>query len=110
METIIQEIKTERMYQDGKWGVQNHPILDQALLNRSPNRMCEEYEIPTEDRAKSICKIHADRGDLTYMHILIEEVSEAASCGENIEEMRKELIQVAAVAIAMIESIDRNKK
>lgn len=83
METIIQEIKAERMYQEGKWGQQNHPILDPQLLNRSPERMCEEYEIPSETRAKGMCDMLAER---------------------------KELIQVAAVAIAMIESLDRNGK
>jgi len=110
MEAIIQEIKAERMYQEGKWGQQNHPILDPQLKNRSPERMCEEYEIPSETRAKGMCDIHAERKDLTYMHILIEEVSEVASCGKDIELMRKELIQVAAVTIAMIEALDRNGK
>lgn len=110
MEAIIQEIKAERMYQEGKWGQQNHPILDPMLTNRGGERMCEEYEIPSENRAKQMCDIHAKRKDLTYMHILIEEVSEVASSGNDIELLRKELIQVAAVTIAMIESLDRNGK
>jgi len=52
-------------------------------------------------------EIHAKRGDLTYMHILMEEISGAASCGSNTDELRKELIQSASVVVAMIESLDR---
>lgn len=83
-------------------------LLDPILLNRSPQRMCEEYEIPSEDRARQLVEIHVERRDLTYFHILMEEISEVASCGSNVEELRKELIQSAAVLVAMIESLDRN--
>jgi hypothetical protein len=105
---IFNEIAAERERQDLKWGQQNHPILDPLLLGRLPERMCEEYEIPSKYRAIQKVEAHAERGDLTYMHILIEEISEAASCGKNVEELRIELIQSAAVLVAMIESLDRN--
>ena len=114
MEQIFEAIKEERERQEKKWGQQNHPILDQVLLSREgscvPERMCEEYEIPTEWRAKSLCNGNFSRGTGTYMHILIEEVSEAVSCLSDTESMRKELIQCAAVVVAMIESLDRNGK
>lgn len=108
MENIFNEIKAERERQELKWGEQDHPILDPILINLSPQRMCEEYEIPSEDRARQLVEIHDERRDLTYFHILMEEISEVASCGSNVEELRKELIQSAAVLIAMIESLDRN--
>lgn len=110
MEKIFNEIKAEREKQELKWGEQNHPILDPKLLHRSPQRMCEGYEIPSESRARNLCEINHSRGTGTYMHILIEEISEAASCGSNNENLRKELIQCAAVLVAMIESLDRNGK
>lgn len=110
--SIFEEIIAERDRQEKKWGQQNHPILDQVLLNTdgscTPERMCEEYEIPTEVRAKSLCEGNFSRGTGTYMHILIEEISEAASCLKDTEALRKELIQCAAVVVAMIESLDRN--
>jgi len=109
---VIEEILSERKRQDEKWGEQNHPILDQVLLNRdgscTPERMCEEYGIPSEERAKQLCEIWHGRGKGTYMHILVEEVSEAASCLGDTESLRKELIQCGAVIVAMIESLDRN--
>ena len=108
MDKILEEIKQERIKQDAKWGVQDHPILDPVLLDRTPERMCMEFEIPSEERARFMCQTHAKRGDLTYMHILMEEISEAASCGKDTELLRKELVQCAAVTVAMIESLDRN--
>lgn len=77
MSEIIEEIKAERERHEIKWGQQNHD------------------------------------GPL-YLTILMEEVGEVAHAilearfGSNKpEEIRKELIQVAAVAIAMIEAYDR---
>lgn len=110
MENIFDEIKKEREKQEEKWGEQNHPILDPLLIDRDGQRMCEEYEIPSENRARQLVEIHAMRGDLTFMHVLIEEISEAASCGGDMDKLRKELIQSAAVLVAMIESIDRGKE
>jgi len=79
---VLNDIRTERRRQDERWGVQNHDPL-------------------------------------TYMTILTEEVGEAAKAavelrfgdpagGEDYRrEYREELVQVAAVAVAMIECADR---
>lgn len=107
IELIIENIREEISFQRTKWGVQNHPALDPALKNRSSQRMCDEYGIPSENIAKQSCDLAAEKGLCTWMHILVEEVSETASA-KSIEELRKELIQVAAVAISAIESLDRN--
>jgi len=78
MESILEEIRNERLRQDAKWGEQNHAPAD-------------------------------------YLMILGEEVGEAnkaaleAKFGNgSLRLYRDELIQVAAVAIAMIECFDRN--
>ena len=111
MEKIIEEIKTERKNQENKWGEQNHPCLDQLLLNReggcTPQRMCEEYEIPSEHRAKFLCdnSFKFNRG--TYAHIAIEEMSEVVSAFD-IHKRRQEIIQLAAVCVAWVEKIDRD--
>ncbi len=108
-EIILDEIHVEMIKQDEKWGTQSHPSVDQVLLNRegscTPERMCEEYEIPSENRAKQMCDIHAKRGDLTWAHITIEELSEAVSAKDDTER-RKELIQLAAVVTQWINDID----
>lgn len=82
-ENILDDIAQERIQQDRKWGIQNH----------SP---------------------------MTWIGILAEEFGEAAkevneftfrdkSSGRKAM-LRKELIQTAAVAVAMIECLDRSRK
>lgn len=110
MDSILKEIVQERKNQDAKWGEQNYPILDPMLINSHPERMCLEYEIPSEHRAKFLCENSFDSGTPNWMCILVEEISESASCGSDTVALRKELIQVASVVVAMIESLDRNNK
>ncbi len=111
MENILQEIRDERLRQDTKWGIQNRPCLDQALLNReggcTSERMCEEYEVPTEDRAKFLCTKAFLNKTGTYAHIAVEEMSEVISAFD-INERRVELVQLAAVCVAWLEKIDRD--
>ncbi|WP_025184035.1 MazG-like family protein [Leptospira kirschneri] len=80
-EKILSEINQERDRQDSRWGEQNHRPIE-------------------------------------WIPILGEEVGEVNKAAlesyfsggiKDYSEYRKELIQVAAVAIAMIESYDRNK-
>lgn len=111
MNKVLQEVQAERERQDNKWGEQNHPCLDQVLLNRkgscTPMRMCEEYEIPSEGRAKRKCQDAFDKGTGTFAHIAIEEMSEIVSAF-NIHKRREEIIQLAAVCVAWVEKIDRD--
>jgi len=74
---VAQDIVDERMRQDAKWGVQNHDLF-------------------------------------IYLSILMEEVGELSECalhskfgGEKYGYIRVEAVQVAAVAMAIIERIDR---
>lgn len=48
-------------------------------------------------------------GELTYKDIFLEEVFEALS-EEDQEKLREELVQTAAVAVAWVEKIDRDKE
>lgn len=112
MEVLV-EVYRERKRQDKKWGEQTRPCLDQTLLNRTggctPQRMCENYEIPSESRARFICDTAFKNGDLTFTHIALEELSEIAS-EFDIKKRRKEVVQLASVCVAWLESIDRQIK
>ncbi len=78
---VINEIRAERTRQDDKWGVQNHhPIMWLGILG-------EEYG--------EACKGALEAHFLGY-----------AQTGDH-SQYRKELVQVAAVAIAALESHDR---
>jgi hypothetical protein len=110
MKNILNDIELETIKQFQKWGIQDHPSLIQNLLNReggcTPERMCEEYEIPSENRARQLCEIAASKMSVTWAHIAIEELSEAISA-ESDRERRDELVQLGAVIASWIECIDK---
>lgn len=96
---IFNEILQERKRQDNKWGEQNHPIVNKSVLNSFMH----------ESVAKDWCDNATKNKELTWGHIIIEEISEAMHA-KTIEDMRTELVQCAAVLVAMIESLDRNER
>jgi len=78
---VLREVAQERTRQDSKWGPQcHHPCEWLAILGEEFGEVC-----------KASCEAHfagyAKTGDWT--------------------EYRKELIQLAAVAVAMVECLDR---
>lgn len=84
MEHILKEIQAERQRQDDKWGVQNHdPITWCAILG-------EEVGEVNKAALEAYFKKESSRGT------------------KSLKDYREELIQVAAVAVAMIESLERN--
>jgi hypothetical protein len=105
-ETVYDKIKKERDHQDAKWGPQDHPSIKNGMIS---NFISSYYGILTEDEAKLACDAAFKDGHGTWSHILIEELSEAIHAKTE-EKRKEELIQVAAVAIAWIESIERNEK
>jgi hypothetical protein len=90
------DVMDERVRQDAKWGVQNHPDGTSETL------------APLALEAKALTDALARSGHLTWKEILNEEVQEAFA-EEDVDALRKELVQVAAVAIAWIQDIDRRK-
>lgn len=107
-EHVLYEVARERSRQDLKWGEQNHPLLDPELAGRDPRRMADEYEVPTVVRGQFLCQNAAKRGAVTWGHILVEEVAEfIGTKADDVVAMRAELVQIAAVAVAAIECLDR---
>lgn len=95
------EVTNERDRQDEKWGEQNHPLL-------SPNYP-EDSRRFYETEATLWKAANADRalaGCLAWDGILLEEVNEALAETDPVK-IREELIQAAAVIVAMVESLDR---
>ena len=83
MDSIIKEIINEREKQDTKWGEQNHqPIEWVSILTEEVGEV-----------AKAALESHFKHKEKDHSY----------------KEYRKELVQVAAVALAMIESLDRNE-
>jgi hypothetical protein len=102
LDKVLQNIKTEREFQDNKWGSkQTHDN------GTGPG---EVYELlPSADYAKRLCDAAAHDGELTWAHILLEEVCEALEEKDPVK-LRTELVQVAAVCCSFIEDLDRKAK
>lgn len=110
LSTLVAEVIAEREAQIEQWGVQDYPSVDPVLLARaggcSPERMAEEYEMPSEERAKFLCRTAFERGQGTYAHVAVEELAEVI-CAPTDAARRGELVQLAAVCHGWIQAIDR---
>ena len=82
------EVEEERTRQDAKWGQQNHSPIEWIAI------LTEEVG----EAAKEAVEMH-------FANAFPEHYTNDA---ERCARYRAELIQVAAVAVAMVESLDRN--
>ncbi len=98
---VLAEVAEERLAQNAKWGEQNHPDGTGYKLDL-PGFAADVQR----DRFRDVIDEDAREGRLTWMGILTEEVLEV-NAETNPAAIRRELIQVAAVAVAHIEAIDR---
>ena len=91
----VREIMRERERQDEKWGEQNHPMLNIPFTRDGMLQGQQAYK-----------QLNDKRENWSWFQILMEEVYEAFSETEQ-ERQREEMIQVAAVAVQIIEFLDR---
>ena len=109
----LDAVVRERARQDAKWGEQNHPIvsLDAQRGYVVPEIEAARLLLPSAAMARNKCEGAHKAGRGTYAHILVEGVAElveaAAIHGDASDETRAEAVQVAAVALAIVERIDR---
>lgn len=106
---VLAEIAQERARQEAKWGQQNHVDWTPTsaatdLAGAWPAGVGDHFKFITDYKAKG-----AEGHRLGYFDILMEEVAEAHDEARdgNTKATRAELVQVAAVAVAWIECIDR---
>lgn len=92
---VLDHLVAERDAQDEKWGVQNHPNGTGML-----------GDVERADSARHVCEVMFRNGMGSWRDILHEEVQEAFAEHEP-DKLREELIQVAAVALAWVENMDR---
>jgi NTP pyrophosphatase (non-canonical NTP hydrolase) len=86
---VLLAVHEERKRQDAKWGQQNHSPIEWIAI------LTEEVG----EAAKEAVEMHFAKDFPTHYPDDVERA----------ERYHAELIQVAAVAVAMIESLDRNK-
>jgi len=92
---VLLDIRLERDAQDRRWGEQNHP-----------DGTGGPPDLAARDITRKACDEAHQMGRGTWRHILDEEVAEAYAEYDPVL-LRAELIQVAAVAAAWAEAIDR---
>lgn len=103
--SVLGEVLREREAQDVRWGEQNHTVLGGIAMSPDNRRRVYAQEA---SRYKAINDVYAKNGNLGWDTILLEEVYEALSEPDSFA-LEEELIQVAAVAVAAVESIRRNR-
>ncbi|MEU0081386.1 hypothetical protein ABZY58_26090 [Micromonospora tulbaghiae] len=119
---VLAEVLAERRRQDVKWGEQNHPDAHPDILGRLTDgagewwgepaevarRLSEYYEIPVASRARYNCRHEAGHHGPTWVGIAIEEMAEVLEAAvSDPATLRAEWVQLAAVAVAAVEAIDR---
>ena len=92
---VLQEVFSERIRQDHKWGEQNHP-----------DGTGEVTAVRARDHAQAECELAFQEKRGTYRHILTEEYYEVLAETDP-RKLRLELIQLAAVAVQWVEALDR---
>ena len=102
--SILNEIAAERARQDEKWGEQNHPDGTGEYVEAVPLWPAGDLA----DFAKNETDVLAQAGFVSWRNILFEEVCEAFAEAD-VEKLRTELVQVAAVAAQWVEAIDRRR-
>lgn len=102
--SVLKEVAAERARQDAKWGQMDYPSV--AVVNDQVKR---NFCISEAKAARGECDDRHRRGHGSFMDVLIEETAEAndAACERANDKLRGELVQVAAVAVAFIECLDR---
>ncbi len=92
---MLREVAVERTRQNARWGQQDHLNGTGLYGDRAE-----------ADHRRAVCDRAARVKRVTWRHILAEEVAEAFA-EKDPARLRAELIQVAAVATAWAEAIDR---
>ena len=100
-EAVLEEVANERGAQDERWGQQDHDVV------KTPD------VLPLYENAAKRYRLNNDRdsaeGRYSWDGILLEEVYEALAATPDSEDQEVELIQVAAVCVAMVECIRRRR-
>lgn len=106
MARVLADIVRERVAQEEKWGQQNHPDGTGETWEFCSGQH-DGWAEEAADDARRRCQEAPERpwGD-TYALILNEEVAEAFAEQDPVA-LRAELVQVAAVAAAWVEKLDR---
>lgn len=95
MENVLNLVKSERLRQNEKWGIQDHNAVEWIAI------LTEEVG----EASKEAVDFHFGNGEDNPKDEVSDKIQQM-----RIERLRLELVQVAAVAVQAVESIDRQLK
>lgn len=98
---VLHEVLAERYEQDQRWGQQDHPVHHSG----DPRGLIALAGSPYLVRETHLKRLSA-AGHRSWAVILLEEVMEALAAPDA-RSQREEFLQVAAVAVAAVEALDR---
>ena len=98
MNHIFEQIAAERKRQDEKWGERNLPMLRRDSDLTTVKVYLKEY--------KRVNALDALSKDTNWMRIFLEKIYDAFAETDPVKS-REEMVQVAAVAVQIIEYLDR---
>lgn len=103
---IFADFSTERDRQDEKHGKDRDlPLVDPRCA--MSQRVCEYHLLPSEADAKARCEKTDADGCSNFATILVEELCETVNAATEPAKARAELVQVGAVVVHAIETLDR---
>ena len=88
--------------QDRRWGPRRYPSFDVGMTGNAdigPNQLAGFHEVVVPARARLLTEIQSGDGQLSWMTILVEEVSKLCEKYEQPQALRDQLIDVAGVAV-----------
>lgn len=102
---VLNEVGAERLRQDAKWGPQNHaPLFWLAILGEEFGEVSKEVVEAASANQKYAAQASQDPDENAWLA-----TQRRAADKLWLGSARAELVQLAAVAVAMIESLDRNE-
>lgn len=105
-ETVLAEIMAERERQLAKWGKQHRPNVREGQ-DQAARASIRDYLRKRCDESEERGPFYGFTGGASWQEILEEECWESYA-EDSKDALRKELIQVAAVAVAWIEDLDEH--
>lgn len=101
---VLLEVADERTRQENKWGQQNHPAIEYCAILGEEVGEVNKAALEAHFKYPAPCPKTVDNSAWPSV-----EDNPNPHQREHWVQLRKELIQTAAVAVAMVESLDRNE-
>jgi hypothetical protein len=107
MKQVMTDVENERRRQDARWG---NPDTPHQRYRRVGGENTEQHR-KDRDEVREAVQALSEKGTETWMDLLWEEMMElSAEPDDDWEAQRREAIQLAATAIAMVQAVEGRRE